>query len=32
MENIQMKMGTYQETQMIMFKKMVKTNKMNSSL
>jgi len=32
MENIQVKMGTYQETEMIMFRKMVRTNKMNNHL
>jgi hypothetical protein len=32
MENIQMKMGTYEETKMIMFRKMVITNKMKNNL
>jgi len=32
MENIEVKMGTYQEIIMIMFRKMIKTNKMISSL
>jgi predicted metalloprotease len=32
MENIRMKMGTYQKTRMIMFRKMVRTNRMKSSL
>jgi hypothetical protein len=31
-ENIHVKMGTYQEIRMIIFKKMVKTNTMKSSL
>jgi hypothetical protein len=32
MESIEVKMGTYQETGMIMFRKMIRTNKMMNSL